>query len=447
MVRKILLFCLHHVTEVVLTWLLAASAFGAGPGEQVLYSFSPPSKPCCTDGAGPEGALVADAEGNLFGTTGGGGAADWGTVFELSPPATEGGSWTERVIYTFFGTAASGMRPYGSPIMDQQGNLYGTTQLSGPDENGSVGPGSVFKLTRPAKTGGRWKYTQLFTVGSVGVFPVGNLALDEAGNIYGTIPVGGSGAVFDVCSPYYCGDVFQFTPPATEGGTWMGQIIYSFGSFAGDGAGPAKDLVLHDGALYGTAQVGGTNGQGTVFQLVQQNGVWRENILHDFTFEEGQAPRGKLIFDAAGNIYGTTYIGDKGRCQFGCGSAFELSPPAAAGGLWQETTLHSFTGGQDGSNPQGGLVRDALGQLFGTTTTGGAGYGVVFELIPPKVSGEHWTEVTLHQFGGAPGDGSVPLSDLILVKGKGLIGTTSMGGSGGAGTVYGGAGTVFSVTP
>jgi hypothetical protein len=193
--------------------------------------------------------------------------------------------------------------------------------------------------------------------------------------------------------------------------------------------------------IYGTTTGGCC---GTVFQLVNHSGVWAESTLYSFTGVEGADPLGGLVLDNSGNLYGTLY----GSGANFAGSIYELSPPAVAGGAWQETTLYSFTDRGDGAFPQSRLWRNKLGDLFGTATDGGIrtgvgnqAYGTVFKLKAPAVAGGTWILQPLHDFAGAPaGDGSDPHSGLILVNGL-LYGTTFLGGAPISG------GTVYSVVP
>src|SRR5262249_42360389 len=146
---------------------------------------------------------------------------------------------------------------------------------------------------------------------------------------------------------------------------------------------------------------------------------------------DGANPQAGLIFDSSGNLYGTATGGGRAsNCTGGCGVVFELSPPATAGGTWTPTLLHSFAGGAgDGANPRAGLIADSSGNLYGTTMLGGgtgcagAGCGTVFELFPPATSGGTWTERLLHSFAGGAGDGSFPSSGLIFDRSGNLYGT------------------------
>jgi uncharacterized repeat protein (TIGR03803 family) len=260
-----------------------------------------------------------------------------------------------------------------------------------------------------------------------GGYPEAGLILDAAGNLYGTTQWGGTSTV---------GAVFELTPAA--GGTWTEKVLHSFLNDGTDGVNPVAGLIF-DGAgnLYGTTYQGGTYGDGTVFELTPAaGGTWTEQVLHNFNYDstDGAGPHAGLIFDAAGNLYGTAASGGT----YSYGTAFELTP--AAGGTWTEKVLWNFGSGADGSYPQGGLIFDAAGNLYGTTTSGGAhGPGTVFELMP--AGGGTWSERVVHSFGNGA-DGSGPYAGLIFDAAGNLYGTTHQGGTYG----YPG-GTVFELTP
>ena len=245
-----------------------------------------------------------------------------------------------------------------------------------------------------------------FTGGADGNNPSTGLVADSSGNLYGTTFNGGA---------HGDGVVFQVTPGGAE------TVLYSF-SGSPDGANPAAGLIrLHNGTSYGTTENGGASGGGTVFML-SKTGV--ETVLHSFSGgPDGFNPFGALIRDSAGNLYGTTGDGGTGGCGVGCGTVFKVS---AAG---VETVLYSFTGGSDGVDPVGSLIRDSSGNLYGTTETGGAhGNGTVFELSPAGA------ETILYSFAGTP-DGSGPEAALLR-KGANFYGTTNVGGVDDAGTVF-----------
>jgi len=341
--------------------------------EAVLWSFGNG-----TDGQYPSSGLVFDAEGNLYGTTSGGGAYGGGTVFELSPPSGGSGSWTETILHSF-GAEKDGAYPVASLILDAGGNLYGTT-FSG----GAYGGGTVFELSAPAGDEGSWTETILrsFGNGTDGNTLFAGVVFDTQGNLYGTTYYGGA----YYCSGYGCGTVFELSPPSGGSGSWTETILHSFGAEK-DGASPVASLILDAGGnLYGTTSYGTGSGCratcGVVFKVTPSG---TETILHKFNFKEGYRPVAPVIMDADGNLYGTTTsggtYGNKACDHSGCGTVFELTPTKKR---WTETILHSFDqNGTDGINPGGGLVFDAEGNLYGTTTSGGAySYGIVFKVTP-----------------------------------------------------------------
>ena len=263
------------------------------------------------------------------------------------------------------------------------------------------------------------KILHSFGNGSDGTYPNSGFVADSSGNLYGTTYQGGA---------YGFGTVFELSPRA--GGGWTERILHSFGNGT-DGANLYAGLTLEAGNLYGTTYAGGMYGGGTVFELTPRTGGgWAEKILHNFgKGTDGANPYASLIFNAAGNLYGTTYQGGA----YNLGTVFEMSPKT--GGGWTEKTLHSFGNASDGTNPYAGLIFDASGNLYGTTNQGGTYiyYGVAFELMPRAGGG--WTEKILHNFGNT-GDGSNPYAGLIFDSFGNLYGTTSSGGAGFLGTVF-----------
>ena len=380
--------------------------------EKILHSFRPNGR----GGQNPEPGVVFDTAGNLYGTTIVGGAYGVGTAFELTPKA--GGGWTERVLHTFKSNGRDGNYPSASLIIDAAGNLYGTTPRGG-IHNG----GTVFELM--PKAGGGWVEKVLHTFGN-GPGPVGGVILDAAGNLYGTTQHGGA---------YDLGSVFELTRKA--GGGWTEKTLHSFNPNRGDGILPSAGLVFDTaGNLYGTTSDGGAYGVGTVFELTPSaGGRWTEKVLHHFKNDgkDGQNPFASLIFDVAGNLYSTTNYGGTGACfNVGCGTVFELTPKARGG--WAEKVLHSFTSmGKDGQWPDGGVVFDAIGNLYGTTPDGGPfGYGVVFKLT--STTGGKWKETVLQTFNGK--NGQYANGSLIVDSSGNLYGTTAYGGPQGYGMVF-----------
>jgi uncharacterized repeat protein (TIGR03803 family) len=388
--------------------------------EKVLHSFC--NRRNCADGYYPYDGLIFDASGNLYGTTYQGGTYGYGTVFELTP--TAGGGWAEKVLHGF--NDEDGYGPFAGLIFDAAGNLYGTTT-----SGGAFNQGTVFELTPTA--GGGWTEQVLYSFCSQtnctdGAYPLAGLIFDAAGNLYGATYNGG----IYPCGAYGCGTVFELSP--TAGGGWTETVLHSFGNGT-DGAFPYAGLIFDAaGNLYGTTTGGGTYRGGTVFQLTPTaGGGWAEQVLYSFCSQtnctDGGGPGG-LIFDAAGNLYGTT----GGGGAYGGGTVFELSP--TAGGGWTEKVLHSFNG-TDGTGPSA-VIFDAAGNLYGTTEYGGAyggnlGDGTVFELTP--TAGGGWTEKVLHSFGNGT-DGAWPLAGLIIDAAGNLYGMTWIGGDYGGGTVF-----------
>ncbi len=238
-------------------------------------------------------------------------------------------------------------------------------------------------------------------------------------------------------------------------------VVYSFGTKAGDGIDPRGGLIADAiGNLYGVTVSGGANNAGTVYELSPPvgGGPWTEAVLYSFTGNgDGGYLSGTLVFDAAGNLYGTAGEGGNANCILGgCGTIFELSPPAAPGGGWTETTLYAFGGGSDGIYPNGGVVFDTAGNLYGSTIYGGSsappctgppatGCGTVFELSPPTAPGGAWTETVLYRFAGGS-DGDSPQAPVVHDSAGNVYGTTYSGGNG---TCFENTycGTVFELTP
>jgi uncharacterized repeat protein (TIGR03803 family) len=351
---------------------------------KLLYSFCSLGKGC-RDGSDPRAGLITDALGNLYGTTAGGGTGNDGTAFELSRNAAAG-PWKEQVLYSFCprgGWSCPGGTPPSGLVRDEAGDLYGTTLQSGPNDRGTV-----FELT-PGAVEGTWTEKVLYSFCAQkncadGTFPYSGLIRDGSGRLYGTTSLGGA---------IDGGTVFELTPNSSQT-EWTTKILYRFCSARPClvGSQSHADLVMDaSGNLYGTAFMGGAKSGGTVFELSPNAAktLWTAKPLYSFCSQvrcaDGAAPAARLVMDASGNLYGTTFEGGaKGE-----GAVFELRPNSARNS-WTETVLYSFClqGNPcvDGSAPLAGLIMDASGNLFGTTSKGGAkGKGTVFEL---KVSGE-----------------------------------------------------------
>ena len=314
------------------------------------------------DGMNPQVAnVVFGPDSELYSTTFYGGGPcqgnnqGCGTVFKLQPPPNTCHSvscpWNETILHSFDGDDGSG--PVGALVFDQSGNLYGVT-TAGSLQNG----GTVYQLNPSSG----WMETVLFIAYG---YPGGSVTMDHAGNLYGSTFIGNS-------SP---GTIYQLM---RSGSNWIGTSIFEF-TGGTDGQYPKSGLILdQQGNLYGATTAGGSGQGGTVFQLSPSNGSWTYNLLYSFAGPNNGmvvvGPIGNLVMDATGNLYGTTFADGA----FGYGAVFKLTQ---SGSTWTYTSLHDFTNGQDGSYPYSNLVFDTAGNIYGTASSGGAsGNGVVFKL-------------------------------------------------------------------
>ena len=339
--------------------------------ESVLYAFQGVGSAGVKDGLDPTGGLVFDAAGNIYGTTYEGGTSTacaslpgCGTVFELSPKGD--GSWTETVLYSFQ-NGSDGAQPVGVTI-DTSGNLYGTA-IAG----GNAGRGTVWELAPPQHKGGRWKEATLYAFQDFEIEANPGLVFDSKGNLYG------SWYQLYSCYPG-CGAVFQLK---RAGKGWQETDLFDFQG-GGNGGEPMAGVILDSkGNPYGTGNEGGNN-QGIAFELTRSGSQWTEVILYTFCSQnncaDGAYPQAPLVFDQSGNLYGTTQGGGTG-CSFNssCGVVFKLTPGKFG---WRETVLHNFKGAPDGSNPVQGVIFDKAGNMYGTTPNGGVSDGTVFEVTP-----------------------------------------------------------------
>ncbi|MGO9084968.1 MAG: choice-of-anchor tandem repeat GloVer-containing protein [Candidatus Sulfotelmatobacter sp.] len=415
------------IAFIVVSALFAAPPLARCQTETVLYSFS--GKSGNGDGVQPGAGLTMDKAGNLYGTTVWGGDLSCnpngpypgcGTVFKLVPAGVNS---TESVLYTFGTQSGDGSEPVGGSLVLSGTKLYGTTYIGGYLSCFSPnGCGTVFEVTT---TTGAETPIYTFTSESDGLFPVG--VIEKSGILYGTTSGGG---------PQGCGTVFQLTPPAKKGGAWTKTLLNYFGYQPDDGGCDVNPgLIYKDAVLYGTTFADGAYGGGAVFGLnVTEPDVF--TLLYNFMTppSDGFAPAAGLIMDSKGNIYGTTeYGGAYGSPHESTdGTVFELS--AATG---TETLLYSFGGYPgDGLLPEAGLIM-YKSNLYGTTYTGGLyGQGTVFKLAHPVKKGAPWTETILHSFGADSDDGRAPNAGLIVDKKGNLYGTTTIGGAYGSGTVF-----------
>lgn len=316
------------------------------------------------DGAYPFGSLVRDRRGNLYGVTLQGGVGNgpkgYGTVFELAPDGTE------TVLHVFQGIAGGdGATP--TSLIRHGGDLYGTTTSGG--INCFDGCGTVFKLAPD----GTETILYAFKGGSDGLNPSTGLVVDKAGNLYGATNAGGGTG----CGGLGCGMLFKIAPDGKE------TVLHTFAGAPSDGSNPSSLIADRAGNLYGTTGYGGAglgnngNGWGTIFEYSPDG---TEQILYSFDVSDGPLPN-SLIMDKAGDFYGTTFQGGNGSCSGGCGIVFKF----ARGTI---SLLHIFAGPNEGIHPNG-IIEDAAGNLMGTTLfggrfkeNGGIGYGAVFELTP-----------------------------------------------------------------
>jgi uncharacterized repeat protein (TIGR03803 family) len=399
-----------------LALVFAALPAWAGSKYKVLHSFTQGH-----DGGYPQGPPTLDQKGNLYGSAGGGGGAGCagngcGVIYELT---LLGGKWQEEVLHEFAG-GQDGAFPSDSPVFDTDGDLFGALsgdagaarsgifELSGYSHGwqntliyspggcclvpgsldtlyGAMGPGkyqcdAIGELS-PGSDG--WIYKLLYSFcsqkgGADGWDPLAPLSWDSKGNLYGTTYAGGNFPP-NCHGSAGCGVAFQLTHNLD--GSWTYHVLHRFANFKTDGQYPYGGLTVDGkGNVFGTTTHGGKYDNGTVFELTPTSGGgWKQSVLYDFpSIYLGGAPWANLLFDKAGNLYGSAGGGDL-SCPGTCGVIFKLTPQA--GGKWKYSLVHKFNGTDcDGPN---GLTMDSAGNLYGTTMSGGQyNYGVAFELTP-----------------------------------------------------------------
>lgn len=369
-------------TAAYIVFALAFSIYAnAQDGFELLHSFT-----FGVDGALPSAPLVVNDAGSvIYGTAEGGGISNHGNVFQLVR-ASQG--WKGTVLHGF-GESNDGWYPDAAVIFDRKGNMYGTTSEGGP-----FGFGTVFEMSRKPDGGWTESILHAFSIYTANT-PEAPLIFDQQGNLYGTTLNGGIA----------WGTVFQMTPPSSPGGQWTENVIYNF-TDTNDGAYPSSALLIDKQSnLYGTSYFAGIHDGGTVYELKRTTTGWEEITLYEFqSGDDGAHPSGPLATDGKGNLYGTTDDAGAGRC----GVVFKL---AYSHGAWVDSTLYSFNCGPDGANPWGGVSFDRLGNLYGTTSQGGAyGYGTVFKLSQNPDG--TWSETALYTFTNGA-DGTYPRQGVV----------------------------------
>jgi uncharacterized repeat protein (TIGR03803 family) len=382
-----------------------ATVTWAAPTTNLVYSFAGNA-----DGGYTDTEVVMDHAGNLYGTSVQGGIYGGGTVFQVTPDGVH------TVLYNFTG-GTDGGEPYKGVTLDAQGNLYGTAVTGG---GGSCegGCGVLFELLNSS---GTWTFHVIhtFTGGFDGFGPGSPVAFDSSGSLYGTTPTGGGSGV---------GVVYRMSPNGTGG--WTFRVIHTFtGGADGSGGSASALLVDKDGKLYGTCTVGGVHGFGTVYRMFFSNSQWYFQTLYAFKDSpDGALPYGGLVLDKAGNFYGTTYYAGA----YDLGTVFRLR---RAKGQWIEDVIHSFKGDLAGDSPIGSLVADADGNLYGTTSEGGAATcscGVIYKMTHTS-SG--WTESVVYRFPGTPNPGFA-YNGMIRDQDGNFYGATVHGGASNDGAIY-----------
>ncbi len=354
-------------------------------------------------GAAPSAGLSADASGNLFGTTSAGGAYGKGTVFEIAK-LPGGHASAPTTLVSFKGD--DGAAPKAGVIADPQGNLFGTTSAGGTD-----GQGTVFEIAKTPRGYASTPTTLISFNVRNGAAPLAGLTADARGDLLGTTSAGGVHAD---------GTVYKIVRALVgRAGTLQTLVNFEFAN----GSAPVGGLTTdRQGNLFGTTSRGGAHGQGTVFETAKTADGYATSpiTLVSFDFSNGAAPSAGVYIDAKGDLFGTTSAGG----MYGQGTVFEIM--RSDGGYAESPTVLVSFKGEDGASPQAGVIADVEGNLFGTTSAGGAsGYGTVFEIA--KTSGGYANFPTsLVSFNLI--NGGAPAAGLIADANGNLFGTTSIGG-------------------
>ena len=415
LVHRIFRFLVGVALGPVVTFF-ALSSQSMATTETIIYSFP--------NFIGPSTGLVMDKNGVIYGALAAGGFnacgnnIGCGQIYSLTPPAVSGDPWTFTDILEFDG--ADGEAPLAPLLVGPDGGLFGTTYLGGATwAGGTTGEGTVFHLAPPAVSGQPW--TENILRSFTGQYhhasrPATTLISGNAGVLYGA-----------------SGTVFQLTPPSTGSGAWIETDLVRPLAIQGN------VIIDAHGVIYGAVSNGSTS-TGSIFSLTPPavpGGPWTLAKIYSFQgAPDGAGPNG-IVFGANGSIFGSTNSGGTGiTCTNGCGTIFELTPPASPGGSWTETVLNSFNTFVGGAAPNG-LVAAPDGTLYGETFSNVAyPSGSVFQLAPPVNAGGSWTFTTLHAFPFGPTtDGALPMGGLLLKNGV-LYGATVNGGAIGGGAIF-----------
>jgi uncharacterized repeat protein (TIGR03803 family) len=422
---------------VALALSMAAPAVAQNPAYKILYRFGNGE-----DGAVPYAGVILDKAGLLYGSTFGGGSGGLGTVFKLAP--AEDASRMYTLLLSFDGS--NGANPGADLVFGSNGALYGTTEAGGTSNTGTV-----FELAPPQTTGGAWSETVLFSFPVEPFYqntPMCSLLIGPGGSVFGTTSD----------SPGGGGSVFALEAPTAPNGAWTRHTLLNLWKES-IGGNPLAGVVAIGGSLYGTASTSPYSGCGSVFEATPSptpGTSWSGTAIHTFNVSDGCSPTSTLTQGPGRVLFGTTLAGGSGlACTSetgppGCGTVFQLTPPAVPGEPWAESVLYSFTGiDGDGAYPRSAVVLGPHGFLYGSTLSGGvappgsncsilgveSGCGTLFQLAPPTLPGGAWTETILHRFTGLNGDGAAPLGNLVMNSSGVLYGTTEAGGVG-WGTIF-----------
>ena len=384
-------------------------------------------------GANPNGGLIKDAAGALYGVTRFGDAANTlPVIYKLVPPGSGQSAWTEQVLYEPSQQNRGGVEPQNGLVMAPNGTVFGTT-FEGGKGCFEIGCGVVFMVTPPSSPSGSWSGSTIYRFDQAHGYNPHQLLLAPNGILYGAADAGGGTAA---CKPVGgCGVVFSLTPPSTQGGKWTYTVLHRFKGGV-EGAQPNTGLTLDAaGTLYGATAAGGDvgcilsaqpAGCGTVFKLsppAPGQADWQLATLYSFQAgSDGAFPSSALLPDGSGGFYGmtgagggATYCGTGTKASYGCGTFYHLSP----GTPWTESVLYVFLGDADAAAPGSSLLADAAGNMYATSAEGGGsvecnfGCGTVFKLNKPQ-RGRAWSNTILHVANGTlTGNDAFPIGGLV----------------------------------